>query len=60
MGQLVDELKNQNYDPLPSENEKSKCVGKDESDLEKELDIFKANFEHMSKPSLLPNSEEVL
>ena len=60
MGQLVDELRNKNRGPFPSVKEKSKCVGKDESDLEKELDIFKANFEHMSKPSLLPNSEEVL
>ena len=24
------------------------------------MEIFKVNFEHMSKPSLLPNSEEVL
>ncbi|KAI3684156.1 hypothetical protein L6452_33375 [Arctium lappa] len=60
MGQLVDELKNQSQGPLPSDSENFKCVGKDESDEKKELEIFETNFEHMSKPSLLSNSEEVL
>ena len=54
MGQLVDELKNQNQGPLPNDNEKSKCVGNDKRDVEKELEICEAYFEHMSKSSLFP------
>lgn len=60
IGQLGDELKNQSQGPLPSVNENLNCVGKVESDVKKELEIFEAKFEHMSKPSLLPNSKEVL
>lgn len=60
MGQLAEEFKNQSQGPLPSDNEKLKCVGKDESDVEKESEIFEKKSKYMSNPSLLPNSEEVL
>ena len=58
MGQLVDELKNQNQGPLPNDNEKLICIGKEEGDVEK-IEIFEAKSEHMSKPSLLHNNEKV-
>lgn len=45
MGQLVDELRYQNRGPFPNDNEKSKCVGKDESDVEKkEFEICEPSF----------------